>query len=85
MKDRTFKNGDGSQLGCKRARTNLQKQRNDELVSAEKVLKEKHGQADKVKINWQERRIEVDSEPVFVQSRDANSGKYLPPFSNLNK
>ena len=63
----------------------MQKNRNDELVSAEKELKQKHGQVNEVCINWQERRVEVKGEPAFVQNRDANSGKYLVPFATLNK
>lgn len=85
LKDRDLKNGDGSKLTCKRARINFQKQRNDELIAAEKLLKEKHDSPADVKINWQERSVEVKEAPVFLQNRNSTTGKFTEPFLALNK
>ena len=72
-KDRDLKNDDGSKLTCKCARTNFQKQRNDELIAAEKLLKEKHDSPSDVKINWQDHSVEVKEAPVFFQNRNSGS------------
>ena len=78
-----FKDGSGAKLGCKRARTNLQKQRNDALIGAEKALKEKLGIPGDVKIDWENRRVVSKGEPAFEQKRGEASGIYLSQFVTL--
>ena len=82
-KDLEFKDGSGAKLGCKRARTNLQKQRNDALVGAERALKEKLGASADVKIDWENRRVVSKGEPAFEQKRGEVSGVYLAKFAAL--
>jgi hypothetical protein len=85
LKDRDLKNADGSKLTCKRARTSFQKQRNDELITAEKLLKEKHESPSDVKINWQERSVDIKEVAAFLQNRNSTTGKFTDPFLALNK
>ena len=70
-------------MGCKRARTNLQKQRNDALIGAEKALKEKLGTAGDVKVDWESRRVVSKGEAAFEQRRGEVSGIYLSPCATL--
>ena len=72
-----------AKLVFKRARTALQKQRNDMLIKAETTLKQHAPGGSDMKIAWKERRIEVNSDPAFVQNRDSPSRSFLAPFTNV--
>ena len=80
--NKDLKDATEAKIVCKRARTAQQKQRNDVLIKALEALKT-HNVGSDVKINWQERRIDVNNSPAFVQSRDSSSGSFLPPHQNL--
>ena len=73
----------GAHLACKRARTNMQRQRNDELVKANDALKLRCQKGEKVEIDWKERRVLVSDMPAFVQSRETVEGSFLPPFIDV--
>ena len=83
LEDRDLKDSTGSKLTAKRARTNLQKQRNDLLIKAESLIKVKHRQLDEVKINWRESQVVVKNVPAFCQDKEGSSGSFLPPFTDL--
>ena len=84
VKDLEFKDDSGSKLACKRARTNLQKTRNDALVEAEGFLKKKVDVPGDIKIDWKNRQVVTkDDVPAFVQQRGESSGSYQSVFSKL--
>ena len=72
-----------AKVSCKRARTGLQKQRNDKLIKANDVLKQNCVSQDLVQIDWKERRVLVNATPAFVQGQETAEGSFLPPFVNL--
>ena len=78
-----FQDDTGAQLACKRARTNMQRQRNDKLVEANDALKLRCQMGEKIEINWKERRVLVSDTPAYVQSRDTVDGNFLPPFGDV--
>ena len=75
----------GSKLVCKRARTGLQRQRNDKLVKASDALKQRCTSGEKVEIDWKERRVLVAAAAAYVQARETTEGSFLPPFANMNE
>ena len=72
-----------AEIICKRARTNLQKQRNDKLIKASEALKQQCIHGEKVEIDWKERRVLVSDLPAYVQARDTVEGSFLPPFAAM--
>ena len=80
---KTFQDDTGAQLARKRARTNMQRQRNDRLVKANGALKLRCQQGEKVEIDWKDRRVLVSNTPAYIQSRDTVEGNFLPPFVDV--
>ena len=74
----------GANIDFKRARTALQRQRNDNLVKAEALVKKAAKDTDQVKIKWQERQVECNANPAYIQNKEGNSGRFLAPFSDLH-
>ena len=84
LKDAQLKDGTGAKIVCKRARTTLQKNRNDNLIKAEGLIKTRAGSsANLVKIDWENRQIVLGEEVLFSQSRDTTSGTFFGRCSDL--
>ena len=77
-------------ISVKRAKTEFQKNRNNALYRVEEHIKEQPGSKGKVvKIIWQvegkkDRGVECDGQMVFFQSAADLTGKFGPPFDNLD-
>ena len=73
----------GAKVVCKRAKTALQKQRNDNLIKAEGLIKAKALSGAVVKIEWEKREVSCNGETAFSQCRDSASGEFKDPFQAL--
>jgi len=73
----------GAKVICKRAKTALQKQRNDNLIKAEGLIQAKAPSGAVVKIEWEKREVSCNGETVFSQCRDSASGEFKTPFQAL--
>ena len=73
----------GAKVVCKRAKTALQKQRNDNLIKAEGLIKAKALSGATVKIEWEKREVNCNGETAFSQCRDSASGEFKAPFQAL--
>ena len=56
-----------SEICFKRAKSAAQKERHGFLAKAAKLLEDKHGNKEEVKIDWPERQVLVKGFPVFEQ------------------
>ena len=84
LKDAQLKDATGAKIVCKRARTTLQKNRNDNLIKAEGLIKTRAGSTGNlIKIVWENRQIVSGEEVLFSQSRDTTSGTFFGRYSDL--
>ena len=84
LKDTQLKDGTGAKIVYKRARTTLQKNRNDNLIKAEGLIKTRVGSSGKlVKIDWENRQVVLAEEVLFSQSRDSISENFFRHCSDL--
>ena len=83
VKGLNLQDNSGAKLACKRARTNLQRQRNDGLIAAEGNLKKQFGEPGEVKIDWEHRQVKCKGEPAFIQDRVGLTGSYVGKFATL--
>jgi len=83
LKSASLKDGTGATIVCKRARTSMQKQRNDSLIKAEGLVKAKIGPSCKAQINWQERHVAEGEEIFFTQDRDFPGGVFFGRCSDM--
>ena len=85
-----FASSEFGPISVKRTEAEFQKNRNNVLYRAEEHIKEQPGSKGKiVKIIWQiegkkDRGIECDGQMVFFQSAADLTGKFGPPFDNLD-
>ena len=78
-----LKDNSGAKVTCKRAKTVLQKQRNDSLVKAEGLIKSKAESGATVKIEWEKREVSCNGVTAFSQFRESASGNFKAPFHEL--
>ena len=71
-------------LAIKRARTALQKQRNDVLIKACDLIKEKTCPGQDVKIDWKNRKVTCQGNDGFIQMRDSTEGSFHGSFQALH-
>ena len=74
---------DGS-LMFKRARSSVQKQRNDFLVKACDLIKKKAPAGKEVKIDWKNRKVLCQGEDAFIQDRELSGGSFANSFQGLS-
>ena len=70
-------------LTVKRARSSLQKQRNDMLVKAHDLIKGEADPGHEVKLDWKSRKVTCQGSDAFIQYRTSNQGIFQKPFEEL--
>jgi len=76
-------------IKCDRAKTSMQRKRNDSLHRVcEIVKKDPRSQGKTVSIQWQieeskNRGVQLDGISIFLQTTTDLSGSFLPPFQDL--
>ena len=83
MQKLDMKDNSGAAIVCKRAKTAMQKQRNDNLIKAEGQIKSAAASDAVIKLDWEKREIICNGQCVFSQFRESPSGEFKSPFQAL--
>ena len=76
---------DGNDITIKPARTDLNGKRNFSIRKASELITEAAASDGKeVKIDWSKRKVTVNTNDAFVQSKTEVGGSFLPPYDGLH-
>ena len=88
--DKTTKNTDIGPILFTRAQTSMQRKRNSALGASFDLLKKDPRCRNKIpEIKWKiegskNRQVELDGQPIFLQSPGDCSGHFMTPFADLS-